>query len=135
MYGLLEFHSTVYFKRTEFSKAKSNHGADIPKKVLDFLNCKINDEMFMEEMNSLNRLENVVIPDGVSEISIGMFKDCMNLKSITIPKSVNEIKSYAFSGCISLIEVYFEGSKEEWNRINIGSFNTCLKSAVLNYNK
>lgn len=133
MYGLLEFNSIVYLKRTQFSKVKSNHGTDIPERILNFFNYKIIDEMFAEKTNSLNRLENVVIPYGVSEISIAMFKDCMSLKSITIPKSVTKIKSYAFSGCISLTQVYFEGSKEDWDKIDIGIFNTCIKRAVINY--
>lgn len=135
MYGLLEFRSISYFKRTEFSKIKCECGLKIPEKIFRFFDKKLNDEMFAEEMNSLNRLENVIIPYGITEIPIGMFKDCMNLKSITIPESVIEIKSYAFSGCISLEQVYFEGSKREWERINIGSFNPCLKSAVINYKK
>ena len=42
------------------------------------------------------RETNVVIPEGVTEIGCGTFRDCANLQSVTIPKSVEEIDKSVF---------------------------------------
>ena len=44
------------------------------------------------------RKENVVIPEGITEIGRGTFRDCANLQSVTIPKSVEEIDKSVFEG-------------------------------------
>jgi hypothetical protein len=56
----------------------------------------------------------ITIPEGVTEIGGGMFRDCVGLNSITIPASVTAIGNLAFSGCTSLSSVIFaNGSKLE----------------------
>lgn len=47
----------------------------------------------------------VVIPEGITNISSSAFKDCTSLTSVTIPQSVLGIGSYAFSGCSSLASI------------------------------
>ena len=49
--------------------------------------------------------EDVTIPDGVTEISIGAFMDCTSLASVTIPSSVTKIGGSTFEGCTSLESV------------------------------
>ncbi len=50
------------------------------------------------------RKENVVIPEGITEIGRGTFRDCANLQSVTIPKSVEEIDKSVFEGsCPAII--------------------------------
>ena len=44
-------------------------------------------------------LAEYTIPQNVTTISVGVFKDCNNLKRITIPDSVTRIGMYAFDGC------------------------------------
>ena len=44
------------------------------------------------------RETNVVIPEGITEIGRGTFRDCANLQSVTIPKSVEEIDKSVFEG-------------------------------------
>lgn len=43
-------------------------------------------------------VEDLVIPDGVTEIGIKAFYACTKVKSVTIPDSVETIKDTAFSG-------------------------------------
>ena len=43
-----------------------------------------------------DRLESVIIPQGVTDIGMSAFKDCRNLKAVTIPNSVNHIGLCAF---------------------------------------
>ena len=45
---------------------------------------------------------NIVIPEGVTKIEAGAFKDCKSLKSVILPDGVTEIGDAAFSGCKSL---------------------------------
>ena len=50
------------------------------------------------------RETNVVIPESVTEIGCGTFRDCANLQSVTIPKSVEEIDKSVFEGsCPAII--------------------------------
>ena len=46
--------------------------------------------------NQNQKVENVIIPEGVTKIDGGAFAYCYGLKSITIPSSVNEIGSNTF---------------------------------------
>ncbi len=64
--------------------------------------------------------------------SIG-FSVCESLESITIPDSVTNIGKSAFSGCGILETVQYTGSEEQWERIVIGTDNTELLAAVIQY--
>lgn len=52
-----------------------------------------------------DEIEEVVIPEGVSNIGSYAFSNCENLKKIIIPESVNNIESSAFEDCRSLESV------------------------------
>ena len=62
-------------------------------------------------------LTSITIPNSVTEIKRGTFNYCGNLKSVYVPKSVEKI-GY-FEGCDNLADVYYEGSKNEWDLISI----------------
>ena len=47
----------------------------------------------------------IVIQDGITGISDGMFKGCTALTSVTIPDSVDRIGEGAFQGCVRLTSV------------------------------
>lgn len=49
--------------------------------------------------------ENVVIPEGVTKIAEGVFRNCTFIKSVTLPDGFKEIGSFAFMGCTSLVEI------------------------------
>jgi len=59
---------------------------------------------FMQDLS----LRNIVIPEGVTEISDNAFSYCMNLESVAFPKSLRKIGESAFSGCRSLNRVEFQ---------------------------
>lgn len=103
-------------------------------------------------------LEHVIIQEGITSIGDYAFHYCLSLRSITIPDSVTSIDSKAFSvcpslefvrigkrvtsigdsafyGCSSLTEVTYNGSKEQWNNISIGSRNNELTSANITFLK
>ena len=62
-------------------------------------------------------ITSVELPGGVKTIGSYAFGSCYELKSISIPKSVKTIATDAFSGCDKLLDVYYEGTQEEWKKI------------------
>ena len=86
-------------------------------------------------------LKEIKIPDSVTKIGTNAFQKCKNLKtaalpkflstiddfvfsysgltSLTIPQSIDSIHKGAFLGCSNLTDMMFEGTTEEWSRINI----------------
>ena len=54
--------------------------------------------------------------------------------SYTIPNSVTSIGGVAFDGCTGLKDVYYTGSKDEWEAISIGEYNDRLLNATIHYN-
>ncbi len=78
-------------------------------------------------------LTSIVIPKGVTSIGNSAFGGCSGLTSVTIPKSVNSISDSAFYCCASLTDVYYGGTAEDWDRINIEFSNEYLTSANIHF--
>ena len=55
-------------------------------------------------------LQQIVIPDSVTEIDYSAFKGCTSLQQIVIPDSVTEIGENAFNGCTSLQQIVIPDS-------------------------
>ena len=79
-------------------------------------------------------LTSLTIPDSVTRIGCAAFTNCNNLTSIIIPDSITRIEDIAFLGCENLTDVYYTGTKEQWDSIIIGSENDCLTNATIHYN-
>ena len=75
------------------------------------------------------RLKSVTIPDSVTIIGSWAFNDCTGLTDLKIPNSVTSIGYAAFDGCNSLKDVYYAGTAEQWEQIEIGSYNRELYKA------
>lgn len=76
----------------------------------------------------------VVIPDSVTVIEEDAFIHCSDLSEIVIPKSVKSIGNSAFMGCEKLTDVYYGGTENEWNSVDIGKFsNDFLKNANIHF--
>ena len=76
--------------------------------------------------NGCSGLTGVSIPDGVSIIDGYAFGGCSGLTSMAIPSSVTDIMINACNNCSKLSQIYFIGTQEEWNSINISSINSVL---------
>ena len=77
-----------------------------------------------------DNLSSITIPDSVISIGDKAFVSCDSLTSIIIPNSVTSIGDGAFSDCNSLTDVYYNGTKEDWDLIKIGVSNEPLINAM-----
>lgn len=100
-------------------------------------NVKLPDTMTRINLGAFagcRRLTEIVVPEGVKRIGDKTFADCFALTSVTMPVSVTYISFDAFQNCDSLMDVYYGGSKSEWNGITMYSGNECLTAANIHYN-
>ncbi len=85
------------------------------------------------------RCENLTcieIPAGVTEIDSDAFYSCKNLTNIVMANSVKKIGIGTFEGCSSLTDVYYIGTEEQWNEINISSsFHGSDNNDLINANR
>ena len=79
-------------------------------------------------------LSSIKIPASVINIGQQAFSYCGNLSSIEIPVSVKSIGDNVFYYCDNLTDIYYGGSEEDWNNIDIGEFNDKLMSVTIHYN-
>lgn len=80
-----------------------------------------------------SKLKQINCSKSLAEISSGIFADCTELNSIFIYDDVTTIGDYAFKGCISLGDVYYSGTEDDWNLIEIFSENDCLLNATIHF--
>ena len=80
-------------------------------------------------------LTSIAIPEGVTSIDVAAFKGCINLTNITIPDKVTSIGTSAFYGCKNLKTVYYEGTQEQWSKIEINRENEDLLNAKIIFKK
>ena len=79
-------------------------------------------------------IESFEIPNNITYIWGNAFDGCKNLKSIHIPNSVKEIYTAAFYACNNLSDIYYEGSKKDWENIEMEDDNYLLYNATIHYN-
>jgi len=90
-------------------------------------------------MGDCNDTELVIPPtsphgDAVTEIDRSAFAG-EAITSVSFPSTIESIGSKAFNNCTSLTDVYYDGTEEEWNAIDIGSSNTPLENATKHFNE
>lgn len=80
-----------------------------------------------------DNLETVTIGNGVKEIGKYAFLNCRNLTTVKMADTVTRIGGDAFEGS-KLTDVYYEGSKTDWEAITILRNNESLLNAKIHYN-
>ena len=83
--------------------------------------------------DSVADIKNVVIGNGVTNVGAYAFNGCENLTSVVIPTGVTQIGDNAFNDCNKLANVYYTGTKAEWDALTKGSGNDSLTNATLHY--
>ena len=76
------------------------------------------------------KLTSIVIPDSVTSIGEGAFSGCDGLRSMTFPEGVSEIRAYTFWNCERLTDVTIAKSV---TAIGEGAFYGCLDLADVYY--
>lgn len=80
-------------------------------------------------------IKNINIPKGVTDIGRIAFGYCYSLETITIPNSVKNIGGSMFFLCDNLTDIFYEGTKEQWDKIIIDDENDEWKNEVaIHYN-
>lgn len=64
-------------------------------------------------------IKEITIPENVKIISEGLFRDCSRLENIILHKKIEKIEKHAFLSCLNIINVYYPGSEEAWEQIDI----------------
>lgn len=63
------------------------------------------------------KLDSVKLPNQITCIPTNCFAICQSLNTISIPKSVTKIESKAFAFCCNLQCIVYEGTVDEWEKI------------------
>ncbi len=97
-----------------------------------------------EEANPLYEAENLYlngelvetleIPEGVTMIRQGLFRNAACIRRVALPKSLKGVLANAFYGCKKIQEVFYAGSEAEWNALPIATGNDPLKNATIYFN-
>ncbi len=74
----------------------------------------------------------LTLPDALTEISHGAFGKCI-FDEVIIPSGITTISADAFAECLAVNNVFFCGTEDEWNSINVESGNEFLTSAKVYY--
>ena len=80
-------------------------------------------------------LVSITIGKGVTHIGKYAFSECTCLTIVIFRNLRMSIYSYAFSNCIGLTDVYYVGSKEQWQKsVSLYSYAGKINSVMIHYN-
>ena len=101
-----------------------------------------------------SNLKSVELCEGIVSIGESAFEQCAALATIILPGSLKKIQGFytyeddydghgryirtvnenpAFSGCQNIKKVYFRGTREQWDQIDMGIGNDSLRNAEIIY--
>ena len=71
------------------------------------------------------------VGEGITAFGQDVFYDCYKMTNIKLPSSLRSIDNEVFENVDSLTDVYYNGTRTEWNSISIHSENEGLANAVI----
>lgn len=80
------------------------------------------------------KLKAAALPRGTEVIYQYAFALCRKLERIYLPSCLKKVCLKAFISCDSLRNVYYEGTEEEWNKIDLTLMNDALVNAHICFN-
>jgi len=83
---------------------------------------------------NLMNLKTLKLTQKLEQINEKAFYGCWMLTTVYLPKTLNYIGKNAFNNCPVINKVYYEGSEEEFSKIQIASGNESLTSATIIFN-
>ena len=92
----------------------------LPQKAINKWGIEVDVAGFMPGVFQGNdKVTDIILHSGIHNLPDAAFKGCTNLKRLTIPKNVKKIDRDVFANCDSLEDVYYEGTIEQWDKIEI----------------
>jgi hypothetical protein len=79
---------------------------------------KENNQIAIYAFDNARFIEEVILPEGVTKIERGTFRNCTNLQRINIPDSVKIVFKSAFNGCENLQYTEYNNAKYLGNSNN-----------------
>lgn len=76
-------------------------------------------DIYWAAFSGCSKLEYFILPDGITSIERNTFYNCSALTEIFIPVSVTSIGADAFNGCSSLEVVWYTGTEDDLERMDI----------------
>ena len=103
----------------------------IPKRYHSLSVTKIGERGFAD----CKELVSVTIPKSIKTIDDEAFANCDNLTTVNIEVGVSKIRELAFFGCGNLKEVHYNGTQEQWQKIQIDSGNENFINATIHFKR
>ncbi|MBR2520597.1 MAG: leucine-rich repeat domain-containing protein [Oscillospiraceae bacterium] len=79
-----------------------------------------------------DEVETIVVEEGITAITEYLFSGTSNASEVYLPASLESIGKYAFYNN-GVTDVYFAGSREEWQAVSILDGNDALKNAEIHF--
>ena len=128
-------HRVVKIRDYAFSSCDTLTNVTIPSSVTNigefaFYNCSnLKKVSIPDSVTSLGtgafynciNLESIKIPNGLTVIGEKTFAICKNLKTVELPKTISTIGVEAFANCHELDSISFDGTEEQWNKVQKAS--------------
>lgn len=76
---------------------------------------EFSDDVFKEN----EVVTDIILNSYIVSIPPGAFSGCINLENIFIPRFIRSIRENTFKGCNKLKNIYYEGTKEEFEKIEV----------------
>lgn len=80
-----------------------------------------------------SQLSEIILPNSLMYIGWTVFEGDVSLISLTIGKNLVSIGGNAFKNCSNLKDVYYGGTQEDWDKIEILEGNECLLNATIHF--
>ena len=78
-------------------------------------------------------LTDVILDNEITKLPARLFSCCRELRYLTLPACIREIDDEVFQNCRRLVDVAYAGTKEEWDKIQVGKDNKLLKKAMIRF--
>lgn len=84
--------------------------------------------------NNCQNLVEIYLSDNLESIGICAFQTCQNIEYLHIADKLKLIDNSAFLNCSAFTEIFYEGSAEEWEEIEIRANNIAFNDTYVNFN-